>query len=368
MEEHFVMTGTMIPVGEGEIRMGTRVKVIIGMILGLLLIVPLGLAVMLYEQNFSQRLESYAPLGRSLDEFEGMNRERFTFASHRGQNLVGYKYFGETTDPRGVIVIAHGLGGGGHNSYLDIADYFTSHGYLVFAYDATGNDESEGDSVRGIPQGLIDLDYALRFVKGTPDFAGLPIMLFGHSWGAYSAGSVLNYHPDVQAVVMVAGFNEPGDVIREAGQQMMGKAVRLLMPFVSMYERMKFGEYANQTCIAGFENSAARVMIIHSVDDDTISSEASYDIFFRRYANNPRFQFLQFEDRGHNRIWYADHATAYRDAFNEEFAVYVSSIEEEFTPEIRAEYLERHLEKSLLYALDEEVMGRILSFYDESMR
>ena len=141
---------------------------------------------------------------------------------------MGYQYSKDNIEPKGVIVLAHGLGGGGHNSYLHLADYFSTHGYLVFAYDATGNDESEGDSVRGIPQALIDLDYSLRFVKNTPDLVHLPIMLFGHSWGAYSAGSVLNYHPDVQDVVMTAGFNRPTDVIAEAGQEIVGPAIRFL--------------------------------------------------------------------------------------------------------------------------------------------
>lgn len=65
----------------------------------------------------------------------------------------------------GIIIMAHGFGGGGHNSYMDCADYFVNHGYLVFAYDATGNDESGGEGVGGLPQGVIDLDYAITFVE-----------------------------------------------------------------------------------------------------------------------------------------------------------------------------------------------------------
>ena len=53
---------------------------------------------------------------------------------------------------------------------MDVADYLSSNGYLVFAYDATGNDESEGDAVNGLPQGIIDLDYAIRFIKESNEF------------------------------------------------------------------------------------------------------------------------------------------------------------------------------------------------------
>ena len=50
------------------------------------------------------------------------------------------------------------------------ADYFTLNGYLVFAYDATGCDKSESDAVGGLPQGVIDLDFALHYVKETEEY------------------------------------------------------------------------------------------------------------------------------------------------------------------------------------------------------
>lgn len=340
-------------------------KIAVFVILVLFVLLPSGLAVFIYEQHFGQRYETYVPLSRSLDEFQGLQRERRTFVSKQGQKLAGYKYYKEGLNPKGTVIIAHGLGGGGHNSYLDIADYLAGSGYWVFGYDATGNDESEGKSVRGLPQGLIDLDYAIRYVKDSPDFAGLPIFLFGHSWGGYSVGSVLKFHPDVKAAVIAAGFNKPVDMIAEVGGKIAGKAVHLLLPYISLYERLKFGTYANQTSIAGFEHSAAGVMILHSMDDNTVPPAVGWDLFQARYGNDPRFQFVRFDDRGHNWIWHADSARAYRAEFNEQFAAYLESLNQEFTPEIRADYLGKHLDKGLLYALDDEIMGRIADFYDQ---
>jgi len=97
--------------------------------------------------------------------------------------LTGYKYYREDTEINGLVVLAHGFGGGQRN-YMHISNYFASNGYAVFAYDATGNDESEGEAVGSLPQSVVDLDYALRFVKSNSDFAGLPIALWGHSWAA----------------------------------------------------------------------------------------------------------------------------------------------------------------------------------------
>ncbi|GFI19069.1 hypothetical protein IMSAGC009_04249 [Lachnospiraceae bacterium] len=105
-----------------------------------------------------------------------------------------------------LSVMAHVFGGGGHNSYMDCVNYFACHGYYVFSYDATGNDESEGEGVGGLPQGVIDLDYAITFVEESGKFPSLPIVLFGHSWGGYSVSSVLTYPPRSKSRYSVFGF------------------------------------------------------------------------------------------------------------------------------------------------------------------
>ncbi|WP_200798712.1 alpha/beta hydrolase family protein [Bacillus tuaregi] len=336
----------------------------ITVIVFLLLIMPFVLSAMIYEDNFGDRYETYAPMARSIDEFYGLNYQRHTFTSNQGQVLVGYKYFRNLENSKGVVVISHGLGGGGHNSYMDVADYFASNGYMVFAYDATGNDESEGRSVKGIPQGLIDLDFALQYVKQASDFEGLPIMLFGHSWGGYAVGSGLNLHPDVKAVVMVAGFNKSMDIIEEEGKKIAGDGIHFLLPYISFYERMKLGKYATYNCIKGFENSEAGVMIIHSTDDEMISQENGFDVFYDHYKSNPRFCFMKYEDRGHDYIYYSDRSREYKAEFNRKFDEYINSLDKEFTSEIKESYLSDNLDKKILFDLDEDLMKSIVKFYD----
>ncbi len=249
---------------------------------------------------------------------------------------------------------------------MDIADYFTSCGYVVFAYDATGNDKSGGEAVGGMPQGVIDLDYALRFVKSTDEFAELPIMLWGHSWGAYSVGSVLKYHPDVKAVIMAAGFDSSADIIGYQGRQIAGDAVEFILPYMLDIEKEKFGEYASASCTEGFESSEAMVMLIHSRDDEMIPYGDSFGVFQEKFGVNPRFEFVSLENRGHNYIWYADSVTEYREIFNSEFDEYMESAGG-FTPERKEEYLKEHLDKKQRYALDYELMGKMLEFYDNSI-
>lgn len=189
-------------------------------------------------------------------------------------------------------------------------------------------------------------------------------MLFGHSWGAYSVGSVLNIHPDIKAVVMIAGFNEPLDILREEGQQIMGDSFRLLMPYFSVLERVNFGPYSSYNSINGFDASNAGVMIIHSLDDGVISFENQFQMFLDKYRDDMRFDFVQYKDRGHDHVHYTDASRQYRDELHNQFKDDVNTLEVERTAEIEREYMEENVDKAILFELDVELMDRIVSFYD----
>ena len=268
-----------------------------------LLVLPIA-TIKIYNATFNRRFETAHAEKFHLSKFDGLQMESCTFPSNKGQMLTGYQYSKASSDPvAGVLVMAHGFGGGGHNLYMNVADYFASNGYLVFAYDATGNDASEGDGVGGLPQGVIDLDHALQYVKQQDIYQGLPIVLFGHSWGGYSVGNVLNFHPDIKAAVMVAGFDRSIDMILQQGREYAGAALPVLIPYATLYEYLKFGKYAQCSALTGFANTDAQVMIFHSQDDQIVLAENGYDKFYAAYSDSPRFSFSLYEDRGHGRIY-----------------------------------------------------------------
>ena len=324
------------------------------------------LAMSVYNDNFARRFTSYEPLAWNIEDFDGLLRDKYTFPSNKEQMLTGYKYYRNNTEPKGLVVISHGFGGGGQRWYMNIADYFASNGYAVFAYDATGNDESEGDVVGGLPQGVIDLDYALRFIKSNPDFAGLPIVLWGHSWGAYSAGSVLKLHPDVKAAVIVAGFNESLDMLECEGRNIAGAAIDFVLPYFEEYEKETFGEYASMSILESLDATDASVMFIHSADDDMIPIELSFDRYYEKYADNDRFTFVRFEDRGHNYPFCSEARREYVKEYNLAADAYhekVGDIDEE----MRAAYYEEHFDKHKGYDLDDELMAQMLELYNNAV-
>lgn len=331
------------------------------------------LTVMVYNENFNQRFESYEPYMFYVDDFEGLQRTKYEFFSDKGQKLTGYLYsMGE--NQQGIIVMAHGFGGGGHNSYMDCADYFARHGYYVFAYDATGNDESEGGGVGGMPQGVIDLDNAISFVEESGNFPDLPIGLFGHSWGGYSVCSVLTYHPEIKAVVACSGFNASSDIFEAEGKKQAGSGVYMMMPFVKLHERIKYGSYASNTAMDGFSATEAAVMIVHSVDDNVVPVEYGYNIYYEKYKDNPRFRFIRFEDKGHNHVY---NDMAYINEYNAEFDKWLEILDydynnaenkERFAAD-KANYIHNNLDREEWSdMLNSELFGSFVSFYDTHLK
>ena len=238
-------------------------------------------ALAIYDSIFP-RYQSVEPQIRRVEEFPGLEVERRSFASNHGQNLAGCLYRRPGGNPLGVVILAHGLGVGGQCVYMALADYFAAHGYLVFAYDATGNDQSEGESGIGMEQGIIDLSAAIDYVEQDHELGSYPIALYGHSWGAYCAGAVLLDHPEVKAVVAVSGFNCSAewmkymvDVDDAAGR------MAVLREQVEQIERMKFGKYAEYSVLAGFAHTEAEVMIIQSRDDRNVPKALGYDLYVK---------------------------------------------------------------------------------------
>lgn len=144
-------------------RAGSKIRIAIIVLSVFMVLIVSGwwaFCVKMYDENFNIRAESYEPLMLHAEDFKGLECTEYSFPSDKGQMLAGYLYT-NGDNQRGIVIIAHGFGGGGHNSYMDVADYFAKNGYYVFAYDATAMDKSEGEGLGGVPQGVIDLDHAI---------------------------------------------------------------------------------------------------------------------------------------------------------------------------------------------------------------
>ena len=280
-----------------------KLLIVVAIVLVVVIVLPLVASIYLHSQYFGVRYTSREDRIRKMEYFSGLQRDRYELTSNEGQKIVGYNYyFEDKEDIKGVIIFAHGIGGGGHNAYLDYIYTICQHDYFIFAYDATGNDESEGDCVNGLPQGVIDLDHVIAFVEQQDEFKDLPICLMGHSWGGYSVVNALNEHPEVTAVVSIAGFSKASDLIEAQGRQMVGPVIYLLMPDMKLINKVKFGKYASETGMDGLANSDAKVLVLQGGLDDTVPKDYGYDLYYAKYKDDPRFVFAFYDNCDHNNI------------------------------------------------------------------
>lgn len=253
----------------------------------------------MYSKRFNRRYQCNPSDTMLPGDFPGLKAQSCSFVSDHGQQLMGYWYTHAGVAIRGVLILAHGLCGG-HRYYLDICNYFASHGFLVFAYDATANGESEGRAVGGFPQGVADLDYALRYVKAQERCCDLPIVLFGHSWGGYAVGSVLEFQPDVRAVISVSGFDSSMVMLAQAARAHLGWLTDWIVPLFVLRERRRWGRYASASSIRGFTKSNARVLIIHSEHDKTVHMSSGYNRYYAAFSKNQRFRFIRLSGKEHD--------------------------------------------------------------------
>lgn len=335
-----------------------------------------------YKSYFCQRFTSYEPKMLYVDDYQGLARTRYDFESNKGQRLAGYWYYAEAdkaavSGNKAIIVLAHGFGGGGHNSYMDLIDIFVQHGFYVFTYDATGNDESEGlgkkGVVGGLPQGVIDLNYAISFVENSGNFPSLPILLFGHSWGGYSVSAVLSYHPEVKAVAEVAGFNSSTGMFIAGGKSIAGPLVYCMVPFYAIYEAAKYGKYAFSSGVKGLAGTNARIMIFHSMDDTTVPPEYGCNIYLKKFADDPRFTFVINENQGHSDILRSQEGINYIDSFNRKFDEEISKLDYDYLAKenqdrfikYKADYITKNLDRySWSHSANEELLLQAIEMYD----
>ena len=331
--------------------------------------------VKMYNENFDVSANSYEPLMLRVEDFEGLECTEYSFPSDKGQKLAGYLY-SSGEEQHGIVIISHGFGGGGHNSYMDVADYFAKNGYYVFAYDATAMDKSEGEGLGGVPQGVIDLDHAISFVESESDIPDLPIVLFGHSWGGYCVSSVLTFHPEIKAVIECSGFDRSSDMFESGGKSQAGGIIYTMTPFIRIHEYFKYGKYAKNTAMDGFDATDANIMIVHSADDDVIGIEYGLDKYYEKYKDNSRFKFIRFEDRGHNEV-FNDPNNTYKDDFDAKFDSWLETLDYDYKAEEnkerfskdKADYITENLDhEKWSRRLDEDLFAKFLEFYEQSIR
>ena len=350
----------------------TKQKRSVGKIVGLSLIGVLVLFVIvsmiavkfIYDNQFpryDRHDETVTAALRYQDMADDYPRDLVDFLSgdHR---LQGYLY--NQDDALGLVVVAHGIGGGA-DSYLPQIKYFLDQGWQVFAYDATGSFDSEGTSTKGFPQSLLDLDAALTYVASQPALADKPVLLFGHSWGGYAVANIPHYDHEIAGIASVSGVSKPIDMIIEQGERMMGPFVYTQYPFLWGYQRILFGAMADYNAVDALNQSDVPALIVHGSEDEMVDYEGSALIARIDEISNPHVESLPITtsgQNGHNSLFRSSSAIDYLEDLNEEYRELYDSYDQEIPYEIRQAFYAK-IDRNLAQDINLTLMDEIHRFY-----
>lgn len=160
---------------------------------------------------------------------------RETLRIPSGRNtLCGFLYGAHNR--RGMIIISSGHRVSAE-AYLQNMKYFVDRGWMVLCYDYTGYYASEGKTMIDYGQAVHDLDAVLSFLEQTERFAKLPVLLYGHSLGAYVSAAVLLFHHRVSAVVAASGFDQPAEQWAYSVKRFSGGLGGILGPLAALPAR-----------------------------------------------------------------------------------------------------------------------------------
>lgn len=242
----------------------------------------------------------------SHSDFKGLSSEEFSFRSKRGHLLNGRFYYYVNPKPDRLIVFEHGMGNG-HNAYFREIEILAKRGYLVYSYDHTGCNRSEGEHIYGLSGSLSDLDDCINALLGLRGFLESQITIIGHSWGGFSTLNILGFHPNLRSIVAMSGF--------VSIPVMHSQLIPFPLEF-ALYdlEYRANPDYAASDAISVLKHTDRSVLIIHSTDDKTVSYKRNFIPLRVALENKSNVSFLTVSGSGHNPLYTKD-AFAYKEAF-----------------------------------------------------
>ena len=248
----------------------------------------------------------------SHNDFEGLKKHDYSFVSQRGHRLSGGFYHYENPRTDRIIVFDHGLGTG-HRAYMPEIERLCREGYCVFSYDHTGCGESEGEQCMGIASSLSDLDDCINSLKSLAELSNLKISVMGHSWGAFSTLNILAFHPHIHSIVALSGFLSTKIMLTQS------------FPFIlapirkKIYDREKSlnPKYMDSSAIDVIASTDRPALIIHSLDDPTVSAKANILFLRKQMCDKENIEFILQNGKRHNPT-YTSYAVEYKDSFFKE--------------------------------------------------
>ena len=252
-------------------------KIIIWVVAGLIAFTAIGMyifSIIFIKSTFSHRVVKMENTPEEL----GLTAETISLTSSDGIDLQGWWI--RTNDPKGVVVVLHGMDGLDASSLLPQAVFLNEAGYAVFVQDMRAHGRSGGERIGLAFEEIRDVIPVLDWIKANPEIVGKPVTLLGLSMGGAVAIRTAAVRPDVDAVISVSAYASIDRMISH-GMRLMDfpeAGIQLFVPFSKLGMLTVYGVWpANASPEKDISKIDPRpVLIMHGSSDSQISVENAY--------------------------------------------------------------------------------------------
>lgn len=226
-----------------------------------------------------------APRLREADDLapHGVTGQAVRIPTVRQRHLFGWwlPAPADTGVPASVAVILHGWGGNAE-VMLPLARPLLAAGHAVLLIDARSHGRSDADDFSSLPRFAEDLDAALDWVRARADVDCDRIAVIGHSVGAGAALLSAARGAPLAAVVSLAAFTHPAEIMRRwlaAHRVPYWPLGWYVLRYVQRVIGFRFDEIAPINTIARVR---CPILLMHGADDATVPASDAQRLYDRR--------------------------------------------------------------------------------------
>ncbi len=312
----------------------------------------------------------YGHIQKSRDDLPRLAKRK-TFHFPSGENtLQGYYY--PAKNPKALVLCCHGLNGMADDNFSLCIDALLRRNYAVVALDLSASGRSSGLRISGLHQGALDVNALERYIANSRELSEMPLLLLGHSWGAYSVSASTYFDQTPLAVCALSGFSCPIDVMLSIPAKAVGGGiVQITEPAMREALEKRAGPYYNLAADEAIERAVnTDFFIIHGSLDTTIVIELAS--LWRKFQHQSIERIWTYMDTGkrHMDIWLTRQAAS----LFEEVVARGKPLVKEYGKNLNKwpkNVLQGYLgsfDKEKINTVDEELFDQIDSFYEKALK
>ena len=225
----------------------------------------------------------------------GLQAEDFSFQSGKWR-LAGSRYYVKKGSYKALVVFFHGLGAG-RDAYLKEIAAFAKQGYLVYAFDNTGCEQSQGPYIYSLSQIVKDQRAFFKWLDEDPEAQGLKRFAVGHSWGGYATIQATRKEYRIEKAVSISGFVSLSTMY---ALRVNPKMFKIMKPWISFAMWLQFGKDGDPDGVKILKESKCPLLYIQGTKDNMVPIEAGLLDLQKRLAGEHQIKLMSIPNRKHN--------------------------------------------------------------------